>query len=255
MSNQTTAIAVSDTTTAPATVQPMTPDQMVGAMVAYREIQSAIDAANPDCILNIQGKQFRKKAYWRAVSTAFRLSVEIIDEKEHTDENGGRHWIATARATAPDGRSVTGDGSCSASEKTGRMLTLHNVRSHACTRAKNRAISDLVGFGEVSAEELRGNDWDDQAPRVTTAPPPKPARAPAAADHPGHNHRTRDNLLCPKCGKPADDRIVERVNGGKRPALGCTDWKNCDFAIWSATDAINEIQAMENAASQFDDGL
>jgi hypothetical protein len=137
------------------------------------------------------------------------------------------------------------------------MLTLHNVRAHACTRAKNRAISDLVGFGEVSAEELAGGRWDEQTP-----PPPveptrdaKPTREPSPADHPGHDHQTRNDLICPICGKPADDRIVERVGGGKRPALGCTDWKNCKFAIWSATDAIAEIDAMDATANHFDDGL
>jgi len=254
MSNDSTALAVSDQPTAPATVQPLTANQMIGAMSAYREIQAAIDAANPDCILDISGKQFRKKSYWRAVSTAFRLSVEITDEREYTDDGGGRHYLATARATAPDGRTATGDGSCSASEKSGRMLTLHNVRAHACTRAKNRAISDLVGFGEVSAEELRGGQWDDQTPK--SAPHrPAAARAPSAANHPGHSHHTRNDLVCPKCGKPAEDRITERVNGGNRPAVGCSDWKNCDFAIWSASEAMGTIETMSASTNQFDDGL
>ena len=38
--------------------------------------------------------------------------------------------------------------------KTSENATIHNVRAHAITRAKNRAIADLVGFGEVSAEEI-----------------------------------------------------------------------------------------------------
>jgi len=41
------------------------------------------------------------------------------------------------------------------------QATLHNIRSHAVTRAKNRAISDLVGFGEVSADELPSGAGDD----------------------------------------------------------------------------------------------
>lgn len=36
--------------------------------------------------------------------------------------------------------------------------TLHNIESKAATRAINRAISDLVGGGEVSAEEIQGEE-------------------------------------------------------------------------------------------------
>jgi hypothetical protein len=43
-----------------------------------------------------------------------------------------------------------------------RQATEHNIRSHAHTRAFNRAVSNLVGFGEVSAEEI---DRDDERPR------------------------------------------------------------------------------------------
>lgn len=103
-------------------------------------------------------------------------------------ENFG--YIVTYRATGPNGSSATGDGACFAIEKAVRFrcphpekegstrtlhwpaeacpefanynpwsrlsaqATEHNIRSHAHTRAMNRAISNLVGFGEVSAEEV-----------------------------------------------------------------------------------------------------
>jgi hypothetical protein len=41
-----------------------------------------------------------------------------------------------------------------------REVNRHNLIATAETRAKNRAISDLVGGGEVSAEEL-GFDLDE----------------------------------------------------------------------------------------------
>lgn len=37
----------------------------------------------------------------------------------------------------------------------------HNLKTLASTRAKNRAISDLVGGGEVSAEEMEASDFLD----------------------------------------------------------------------------------------------
>jgi len=52
----------------------------------------------------------------------------------------------------PNGQTVEGVGYKSWSELYEK--TLHNLVSTAWTRAVNRAVSDLVGFGEVSAEEV-----------------------------------------------------------------------------------------------------
>lgn len=80
------------------------------------------------------------------------------------DEHGAIiAWLAKARAIhLTTGAFQDADGSCSFSEKVARnpkqqaqMRTIHNIRAHAVTRAKNRAILDLVGFGEVSAEETK----------------------------------------------------------------------------------------------------
>ena len=125
---------------------------MAGALVEYRGIQNALDKAMPDCIVRIQGKGFRTKDYWRGVCTAFGLSLEMVSEELVRGENDWG-YLVTFRATHPNGRSMTGDGAVFASEKKG-TASVHNVRAHAHTRAKNRAISDLVGFGEVSAEEV-----------------------------------------------------------------------------------------------------
>jgi hypothetical protein len=73
-------------------------------------------------------------------------------------EDYGNDWgfEVTYRATAPNGATADGDGACTFSEKSrGNMApTVHNIRSQAHTRAFNRAVSNLVGFGEVSAEEV-----------------------------------------------------------------------------------------------------
>ena len=121
--------------------------QMAEGFAAYRELQRSLDAGMPDQLINISGKMFRKKGYWRAIATAFNLSVSCL--KEDADEEG---WRVTYRATSASGRFVDGDGACTHAEKGERMDSEHNVRSHAHTRAFNRAVSNLVGFGEVSAE-------------------------------------------------------------------------------------------------------
>jgi len=131
----------------------------VAAIKTYQQIQKALDESLEGSMMKIQGKDFRKKVYWRGVAVAFNLTLELVKE-ERQDIGNDWGYLVTYRATAANGRSADGDGACFASEKTDRdgnptsMQTEHNVRSHAHTRAKNRAISDLVGFGEVSAEEM-----------------------------------------------------------------------------------------------------
>jgi hypothetical protein len=122
------------------------------AFEEYQKLQAKLDAAMPDCMMDIAGRKFRKKNYWRAIATAFNLDVELVglDRLEDGDDWG---YVAMARATAPNGRRMDGDGACFASEKARNQDSIHNVRAHAATRAINRAISNLVGFGEVSARQ------------------------------------------------------------------------------------------------------
>jgi hypothetical protein len=141
------------------------------SMDTYLAIQRVADTKMPDAIMEIQGKKFRKKPYWRYIATAFHIDTAMISEEriEIGDDWG---YVVLYRATAPDGRVSEIDGSCMASEKRGAMCTLHNVRAHAHTRAKNRAISDLVGFGEVSADELGPDAFAGESERTYNEPPP-----------------------------------------------------------------------------------
>lgn len=147
--------------------------QMAQALVAYRDLQAALDRAMPDQIQVIPSstgdRDHRKKGYWRAVAIAFNLDVELVSEERDDTAvtvDGEPDWgyLVTYRAATKTGRAMTGDGACYASEKHERQRTVHNIRAHAHTRAKNRAISDLVAFGEVSAEEIE-RDTDGTAAR------------------------------------------------------------------------------------------
>jgi hypothetical protein len=127
-------------------------------------------------------KSFIKKSGWRKLATAFNLSDEIVKEerKDYPDmeyktkvgqdvkieKKAGFVIEATAKATAMNGRYATGVGSCSSNER-GFAHLEHDVRSMAHTRAKNRAISDLIGGGEVSSDEIVDVGFDQQK---TTAP-------------------------------------------------------------------------------------
>lgn len=185
------------------------------AFSEYQRIQRTLDAALPDCILEIQGKQFRKKNYWRAIATAFNLTVEPIEERreEALDDWG---YVVTYRATAPNGRSAVGDGACMVSEKRGPQGTLHNVRSHAHTRGFNRAVSNLVGFGEVSADEITRDAAANRGPA-----PARPTPQQERADGEPVSQDTIDKLChaAKEAGEKTDAHPF-RVLDGSLEALG-----------------------------------
>jgi len=137
------------------------------------------------------------RAHVRGIATAFNLSLELVDERREVHgmfEDGRDNFVffVVYKATTPTGRAAIGDGSCAALEKASRternkwavlpfQATEHNVRSHAHTRAFNRAVSNLVGFGEVSAEELERDDDETREavplpPHTPHAPVQEPAR-------------------------------------------------------------------------------
>jgi len=118
----------------------------------YQDLKEKIKM--PEDVQRIQGRDFLKKSYWRKIARFFNLSVEITEEKK---EELGERWFAyhfKARATAPNGAFAEGVGSCDNKEKQ-EDNSIHNTRSTAETRAWNRAVSNLVGGGEVSAEEMQ----------------------------------------------------------------------------------------------------
>lgn len=106
--------------------------------------------------VNIKGKSFKKKSAWRKYARAFNINTEII-EKNITKNDKGRVTEAefVVRATLPDGRHCDGWGNCSRFEHN-KNNPNHDIPATAMTRATNRAIADLIGAGEVSAEEVRG---------------------------------------------------------------------------------------------------
>ena len=134
----------------------------------YKQVEKMLDAELGDCIIEVQTRQgvkpFRVKRYWRAVGNCFKLSYAIIrDERIEVDGDWG--YEVTVRATDLEGRFSDGDGSCYASEKIGKNSKVHDVRAHAKTRATNRAIADLVAFGEVTYDELTASEKNSDPAR------------------------------------------------------------------------------------------
>lgn len=176
------------------------PADMLAAIQEYEALKTAI--LLPKDVQVIGDKTHIKKSGWLRIARAFGLTVEPVSCTYVPDPTGGDDWgyEVVARAIAPNGASMSGDGACwatekvvkprgwkgaaptdrdiaKAAEKTRDMQTRHNVRAHAFTRATNRAISNLVGGGEVSAEELGDYVDEDPSPRQQ-----HPVPIPAAND-------------------------------------------------------------------------
>lgn len=133
----------------------VTPEQAKAQWKTYEAVKAAILDESDYQI--IRGKKFPKKSAFRKLAVFFGLNDEII-EKERVDRDDSTFtWGYTVRATAPNGRYTTGVGLCDSREKQFAHVE-HDVKSTAHTRAKNRAISDMVAGGEVSAEEVEAED-------------------------------------------------------------------------------------------------
>jgi len=182
-----------------ATIQAGAVDHVITQIREYAKLQKALDAELPQCLVTLDGKPFRKKQYWAAVAVALGVECVLVEERR---EDHGEDWGYCVVYKAVGGRrEAYGDGACFRSEKlvyqktwhnrkptvtldkdgqpmidvvkSAKQATVHNVRAHAHTRARGRAISNLVGFGEVTAEEVS----QDENTFVTTAEP-----APAPED-------------------------------------------------------------------------
>ena len=113
---------------------------------------------------DIQGRPRIKKSGWRKIAAAFGISDQILREERRdygSPGQGGHYfvWEITVRAVAPNGRYADAVGACASNERRFTHLD-HDTKATAHTRAKNRAVSDLVGGGEVSAEELEAGTFE-----------------------------------------------------------------------------------------------
>jgi len=138
----------------------MSPQTAKHAMETYQAICKAM--LTKDDYQKIGDKEFKKKSAWRKLARAFNISDEIIKETcepyeilnvDPSKYQKGFTWRIHVRAFTSTNRSAVGVGVCSTKERSFAHPD-HDIYATAHTRAKNRAISDLIGSGEVSAEEL-----------------------------------------------------------------------------------------------------
>ncbi len=133
-------------------VTPVDADSVLEMIKVFEYFKSKVLTSRD--FATIQGKPFVKKSGWSKYSLACNVSTELRDEKVE-ERNGSRIYHFVYRAVhLPTGRYADAVGSASEAERTQWNHPEHDVRTLAQTRAFNRSISNLVGGGEVSAEEM-----------------------------------------------------------------------------------------------------
>ncbi|MEM3861519.1 MAG: hypothetical protein QW203_03425 [Thermoplasmatales archaeon] len=140
----------------------------VNALQAFQQLKKSVLDSNDT--VSINGKAYIKRSGWRKIALAFNISTEIISVER--EKIGDLYVVRVkARATAPNGRISEEIAVCDSSEFTGKLAaTFHNIETKAATRAINRAISNLVGGGEVSAEEITTEEIENIKPQPRPEP-------------------------------------------------------------------------------------
>lgn len=132
------------------------------ALHHQQQLAAAYDAAcrsliGPNDVQQEGSREFKKKSAWRKLQRHFNISTEVrsIAKERLADEGGTFVATVTVRAVAPWGQSAEAVGACATDEETGRRtITIADAIATAETRATNRAVSNLIAMGEVSAEEM-----------------------------------------------------------------------------------------------------
>jgi hypothetical protein len=142
-------------------IQPaMDPEAAKQYMQKFQQLKAAL--LSKEDYAEIAGKSYVKRSGYRKFALAFNISDEITKEEKAEPAPGVVVWTIHVKATAPNGRFAVGVAKCASSERKFAHQD-HDVYAIAHTRAKNRAISDLIGSGEVSAEEMQAMDANQKA--------------------------------------------------------------------------------------------
>ena len=133
-------------------------EQAVKMVQLFQAAKAKVLAASD--IVEIKGRQFVKRSGWRKIGLLFGVQWQIVSIEREGTEKGHRQVRVIVRSSLPYGRYVDEVAVNNSEEYTGNRSgqdTWHNLEATATSRAINRAISDLIGAGEVSAEEITGD--------------------------------------------------------------------------------------------------
>jgi len=260
-------LAVVENTTAPTTLAPLQTVDVKAAEAFMDNYQELVEALLDETDYQAIGdKKAKKKSAWRKLATAFNISDDVVEKEIIRDEC---QRIISARyeviATLPNGRHGIGTGSASIFDKIKKddereptpfelrkrfTNAEHDIISTAHTRAKSRAIADLIGAGEVSAEELEGlSNKPKSKPKVAK---PKPNGQTSTMGNKPKAPKKATPKKAPSKPKMDDEaievehKVVEDMSGDK-PSMSLKEIIDSDKNIRLAVD---EIQAQNGTPNR-----
>jgi hypothetical protein len=243
-------------------------DQAVEEWDRYQELTKRL--LNESDYQTIGKRKFKKKSAWRKYAKAFNISCEVLTQEVQRTEDGYPLFArVVVRATEPSGRWQDADHECHVSEKCCPAALKANCskeswRTHTCckpgcdgrlhfshpgdlpaiafTRAKNRAISDLIGAGEVSAEEMTERPDNGETANPASYEGSRKAAEPEGAQQPGKARADLRKALTKKFG--ADEQAAfEFMKSVEEGAISGT---MIDFSVITP-DRCKEIIAIAEA--------
>lgn len=274
MSESNELVAVDNNSTAPSTINQFDIVDIEHAAAAQRNFNELVEALlEPSDYQTIGNVPKKKKSAWRKLARAFNISDDIV-EKEIIREDDYQiisAWFMV-EATLPNGRKGIGIGDCSIFDKIRKYPTdkypadtetpshfelrkrfnnaEHDILTTAHTRAKSRAIADLVGGGEVSAEELDG--LSNKPKNRPTPARPKMNKATSTMGNKPKAPKKATPKKAPSKQKMDDEaievehKVVEDMSGDK-PSMSLKEIIDSDKNIRLAVD---EIQAQNGTPNR-----
>jgi len=132
---------------------------------AWKDFQSlkVVLLTDDDYYEPSRGKSVIRKSGWRKLAVAFGLTDEILNQTQEWEEveegvvnpnnlKDNWTWRIRVKVTSRGGRSVEAVGACSTKERRFAHAE-HDSYAMAHTRAKSRAIADMLGAADQVAEE------------------------------------------------------------------------------------------------------
>jgi hypothetical protein len=160
---RTKAIAV-----APELIKPIANlEEIVDAFKKYQQLKTELQAEGD--IFIIKNKECSTRVFDDKLSKFFGISVDIIRTvREENKSTGELVWYVWAKAISPHGQFKVAGGACSSKERNFAHIP-HDIIATAETRAKKRAIEELVGFGETLPIEDIEEKPEPAAPKKDSA--------------------------------------------------------------------------------------
>jgi len=165
-----------------AIVEPVAPtDKLLAGLQRFEELKKAlltdedwqiiwVTVKDPDTgEKNRERKKFIRRTGFRKLALAFNLSTKLASEQRVDRPDGSFMWKIQVEVEAPNGRTSWGIAVCDSRERDFSQHQEHDVYSTAYTRALNRAISDMIAGGVVSAEEIEAEQQLPEKPTTKEA--------------------------------------------------------------------------------------